>query len=202
MITRKELNRITDFAVQAHDNVNQKYGNAPYSKHLFAVKRFAEMFSLYYVDIQEVPTVLAGAMTHDIIEDAQLTYNDVKKECGHEVAELAYALTNEKGKNRAERANNKYYDEMRQVKYATYIKLCDRLANAQNSLDEGSSMLKKYKKELPHFKLAIAESNNNFINWIFKRTFLRQMYPKLSMYFLNKNLKYKLMWEELETILN
>ena len=37
---------------------------------------------------------------HDVIEDARQIYNDVRQQLGETVAELAYSLTNEKGRNR------------------------------------------------------------------------------------------------------
>lgn len=47
-----------------------------------------------------------------------------------DVADIVYAVTNEKGKNRSERANEKYYQGIRENKLAVIVKICDRLANA------------------------------------------------------------------------
>ena len=66
-----------------------------------------------------------------------MTYNDVKKVAGSMLTEeqalmateIVYALTNDKGRSRAERAGEKYYQGIRETPYAPFVKLCDRLAN-------------------------------------------------------------------------
>ena len=39
-----------------------------------------------------------------------------------------------KGRNRGERANDLYYQGIRQTKFASFIKMCDRLANIQYTM--------------------------------------------------------------------
>jgi (p)ppGpp synthase/HD superfamily hydrolase len=88
---------------------------------------------------------------HDLIEDTRVTYNDVKSVLGHYVADLVYALTNEKGKTRKERANDKYYEGIRSEKYGIFVKMCDRIANVEYSKMSGSRMFEMYKKENEDF---------------------------------------------------
>jgi len=110
-------------------------------------------FGLKYKYLLDDPDLaLAACWVHDTIEDCRQTYNDVKAVCGIEVADVAYALTNEKGKNRGERANDKYYDGIRNTPYATFVKVCDRLANTKNSFDSKSRMLDAYSNEYMDFK--------------------------------------------------
>ena len=80
-----------------------------------------------------------------------MTYNDVKEVLGVEIAEVTYALTNEKGKSRKQRANDKYYEGIRNTPLATFVKLCDRLANVSYSKQQGSSMLDAYRKDQEYF---------------------------------------------------
>lgn len=76
---------------------------------------------------------------------------DLKKVTNKKVAEIVYAVTTEKGRTREERANEKYYEGIKKTKYATFVKLCDRLANVAHSKLTNSSMLKKYEKENEKF---------------------------------------------------
>lgn len=92
-----------------------------------------------------------AVLGHDLIEDTRVTYNDVSNILGRHAAEIIYAVTNEKGKNRKERANTKYYQEMRKVPGAVFVKLCDRLANVTHGKIFKSSMIHKYKDEHKHF---------------------------------------------------
>lgn len=70
-------------------------------------------------------------------------------------AEIVYALTNDKGRTRAERAGEKYYQGIRETPYAPFVKLADRLANITYSFthtNEANNHMKGvYAQELPHF---------------------------------------------------
>lgn len=145
------VSRTKRYAIKCHKSVNQKYdGNKPYSKHLKMVFDYGVKYKHLLIPY-DVETTLAGCWVHDVIEDARKTYNDVKEECGENIAEIAYALTNEKGKNRKQRANQKYYDGIKANTNFVFVKICDRLANIKYSKDQGSSMFDKYKKEYTDF---------------------------------------------------
>jgi (p)ppGpp synthase/HD superfamily hydrolase len=88
---------------------------------------------------------------HDLIEDARQSYNDVKGVLGSEAADIVFAVTNETGKTRKERANAKYYEKIRNTKGAIFVKLCDRIANVQYGKLTKSRQTEMYKKELPEF---------------------------------------------------
>jgi (p)ppGpp synthase/HD superfamily hydrolase len=142
--------KIIAFAIESHASVNQTYDGKPYSVHLAMVFSQAMRF-IDCVDEHRRKDVLNAVWLHDTIEDCRLTYNDVLKISSKEVAELVYALTNEKGKNREERANAKYYKGIRNLEYATFIKICDRLANVIYSRDTKSRMFDVYKNENEKF---------------------------------------------------
>ena len=80
---------------------------------------------------------------------------------GGDVTEIVYALTNEKGRTRAERANDKYYNDICNTPYAPLVKMADRMANMSYSIEKGSTMANVYRKELPHFIEAITKNNKN-----------------------------------------
>lgn len=144
------IEKVRKYAIEKHASVNHKYGDEDYSFHLSYVANIASFFG-GLIDEDQKENVLCACWVHDIIEDARETYNDVMKNTNKTVADLAYALTNEKGKNRAERASDKYYKEMHEVPNAVFIKLCDRIANISYSKIKGSSMFDKYKKENANF---------------------------------------------------
>jgi len=142
----ENISGIISYAIEAHHSTNHLYDGKPYSVHLSMVA----LNGVRYIDCipeQSQFEVLAACWLHDTIEDCRLTYNDIKSVAGENVANIVYALTNEKGKNRKERANDLYYDGIRKIMWAKYVKLCDRLANAQYSLDTQSKMHDVYRKE-------------------------------------------------------
>ena len=149
-------------AYYLHDiKCNQKYGNGkPYSFHLGMVAEYAAKW-LWKICGEEkhIIPIIFGAYFHDAIEDARMTYNDILKVAEqfmeHPQAlmatEIVYALTDEKGRNRAERGSEKHYEDIRNTQYAPFVKFCDRFANTKYSVDDGSGMAKVYTKEMPSF---------------------------------------------------
>lgn len=79
-----------------------------------------------------------------------LSYNDIKKAFGEDVAEIVFAVTDELGRNRYER-KNKTYPKIRANWKATVVKICDRIANIEQSRSYNSTLFKMYQKENPVF---------------------------------------------------
>lgn len=164
-----QIEAIRQSAHQLHESVNQLYGdNLPYGYHLdMVVQGIREYGHLVCVREQDVLPLFFGGYYHDSIEDARLTYNDVMRvarqflseEQSLMATEIAYALTNDKGRTRAERAGEKYYQGIRETAYAPFVKLCDRLANITFSCagDDANNrhMREVYKQEVPHFLASI-----------------------------------------------
>jgi len=142
-----------DFAISNHRRVNQLYDGLPYYIHLLEVVEFVNKFG-FLLDEKDLAIVIAAAWNHDVIEDTGLTFSDVKKVLGVDVACLVVNLTtNIHGKNRNERADDDYYIRINSSDLSIFIKIADRIANMYHSLNYGEkSMYKKYKKELPNFK--------------------------------------------------
>ncbi len=163
------IGQIKQSAHQLHQSVNQTYGeNLPYGFHLdLVVKSIRDYGHLVCVREEDVVPLIFGGYYHDSIEDARQSYNDVMAiarsfmtmEQALMATEIAYALTNDKGRSRAERAGEAYYKGIRETPYAPFVKLCDRLANITYSCsgDNADSRRMKgvYKSEMPHFLSAI-----------------------------------------------
>ena len=157
-----------------HEGVNQHYdGDKPYGFHLDMV---ASALTSYGYEVctgpQDILPLYFGAFFHDTIEDARMTYNDVRKTArrfmnddqASVAAEIVYALTNEKGRNRHERADERYYSGIRSTPFAPFMKLCDRLANitysVQGTNDSNNHMKLVYREELPGFLNSLANNEN------------------------------------------
>lgn len=156
---------IAQRAASLHRDTNHLYDGKDYSVHLGLVVHIAEQ---YLEDIEEGDrdTVIAACWLHDTIEDCRQTYNDIKEIAGKEVTDIVYACTNEKGKTRKERANDKYYEGIRTTKYATFVKMCDRLANISYSRKTGSRMYEMYQKEQKHFLESLQPYTKECLNLV------------------------------------
>ena len=172
----KVIDEIRLAAHELHQSVNQVYGDdLPYGFHLDMVAEGISNYGhLVCVREEDVVPMYFGGYFHDSIEDARQTYNDVmKKACGwmteeHALmaTEIVYALTNDKGRTRAERAGEKYYAGIRQTPYAPFVKLCDRLANITYSCSvdngrDGSRMREVYKREMPDFLPSLSSDSDD-----------------------------------------
>lgn len=134
-----------------HADTNHLYaGYLPYAYHLNLVGQIGKRY-LFLIPADKQETVSAALYLHDTIEDARKSYNDIVEEFGNEVADLVYAVTNNTGKTRNERADAAYYEKIRTTPYAVFVKLCDRMANALHGVIFGGTMLNKYRKEHEHF---------------------------------------------------
>lgn len=146
-----------------HKEVNQTYGNdLPYHYHTDLVGAIANKY-INIIDKDDREIVMSACYLHDTIEDCRKTYNDVKSLFGEKVADIVYAVTNEKGKTRKERANNKYYYGIRDVKYASFVKVCDRMANVLHGVMHNSQMLNKYKEEGKYFYIELVNEHTEQI---------------------------------------
>jgi len=139
-----------EYAIKCHREINHKYGEDPYEMHLEDTFNVGIRFS-HLIPVEDIEDVLSGCWVHDLLEDTHETWNNVCKILGETIAEYSYRLQNEKGRNRVERANAKYYNEIKEYKHALFIKLCDRIANTEHSLSTNHGMFNKYKKEFDHF---------------------------------------------------
>jgi (p)ppGpp synthase/HD superfamily hydrolase len=137
------------WALETHHKVNQTYDGYPYFFHLNEVSKIAIMFKHL---VANNASTFIGALLHDVIEDARLTYNDVEKLWGKEVADIVFACTEIRGRNRRERHGPFYFRTLRENKLGCFVKVCDVIANMERGLKTGSGMIHKYVKEYPHFK--------------------------------------------------
>lgn len=165
--------------IDQHESTNHKYDDyLPYEFHLRMVVQVYNEFKdllpkMMYTHEEEIhrgswetfddtlKVIELACWGHDLIEDTRVSFNDVKDVLdkfstnGSPVADIIYSVTNEKGKNRKERANEKYYEGIRNTPGAVFVKLCDRIANVRYSKMIKSPMYEKYKKENEEFMVRL-----------------------------------------------
>lgn len=137
-------------AEKAH--AGQSYDIYPYIYHVKQVAEIAE--KLGYDE-----SVVVASILHDTLEDGNLSYNDILKSFGEEIAEIVYAVTDELGRNRKER-KLKTYPKIKNNWKAVAVKLCDRIANIKQSKEYNPKMLKCYSDEHNDFKNGIYNSSH------------------------------------------
>lgn len=141
-----------------HNKMNCKYDVHDYIYHLdMVVDVIIKNKDIFNYESDYILTHIAGYY-HDCIEDAQLTFNDVKMVTSTDVARIVLAVTDVHEENRLLRHLMTMGKTVKDYR-AIVLKLCDIHANASYSKANGSSMYKKYKKEYeyrrPIFKTAL-----------------------------------------------
>lgn len=122
------LGAASSFALVAHGE--QRYGRKPYHAHLLA----AVSTLMRFYDWDELPQELVDATwLHDVVEDTDVTVEQVKDLFGPRVAQLVAAVTNPTLENKAARYEM-LYQQIRETPSAVVVKLADRIANIEQSI--------------------------------------------------------------------
>lgn len=145
-------------ALSAHGD--QKYGDKPYSAHLEAV-----VGVIKEIGYAENTELLCAAWLHDVLEDTDwdahaLITNGVTPY----VLALVDAVTNQPGKNRAER-HRLTYPRIARIPDAVTLKLADRIANVRESLANNPAMFALYKREYRNFYMEMPYNYKHAAAW-------------------------------------
>ena len=138
-----DLTAVPRFAERAHQG--QRYGEEPYTLHLEAVVATLERFGW------DDPALLAAGWLHDCVEDCGVALDDIEALAGPRVAALVDAVTDGPGEDRSER-KAKPYRQIPRTPGAIAVKLADRIANVQASLETRPELVQMYAKEQPVFR--------------------------------------------------
>lgn len=150
------IQKAKDYAERVHTAARCKYGedNEPYMVHLNAVHQWTCKHSNVFTNPIDRENTCAAAFTHDTVEDAQQSYNDVKQATSKEVADITLAVTDVHAENRMLRFLSTAPKTIRDHR-ALVLKICDIAANSSYGKGVKNSMYKKYKKEWAGYKRAI-----------------------------------------------
>lgn len=130
-IKEKDKNLIKkayDFAEKAHNGQLRKSGE-PYFTHVANT-------ALNLADLEMSPTVIAVGLLHDVLEDADVTEEELKKEFGDEIVDLIEGVTKlgkvkYKGVERNVENLRKFFISVAKDLRVLVIKLADRLHNIE-----------------------------------------------------------------------
>lgn len=133
-------------AIKAHEGQVRKYTGEPYWFHLRSVTR-----RVAHKDGTEV--MIAAAWMHDTIEDTDITYGDIRRELGQEVADLVIELTDAYTHeafpkwNRAKRKQAECKRMAGLSDEAKVIKLCDLADNPSSIIEHDPKFAIVYLRE-------------------------------------------------------
>jgi guanosine-3',5'-bis(diphosphate) 3'-pyrophosphohydrolase len=159
------LAAVRKFAIAAHGN--QEYDGKPYRVHLQHVVNVLIRFGV------RSAVILEAAWLHDVLEDTSVTADTLRELFGYGLARTVYAVTNEPGANRNERAIKTYQKIRWYGVNAVVLKVADRIANTEYSIEHRDSQgqkMKMYREEFPAFSTALFVSGECDSMWDYLRS--------------------------------
>ena len=153
------IDRAKKFAEKKHNMPAdaQKYGNNPYSYHLKMVADVAKRY-IHNIAESDRDNVVSACWTHDTIEDTDASGKQIKNMFNEVVADIVMRVTNERGFDKKE-VLFKTLPKIWQSELATFVKMCDRIANGHTSKNGDSEKSKRmyirYCEEYPIFRYAL-----------------------------------------------
>jgi (p)ppGpp synthase/HD superfamily hydrolase len=157
------VTRAREYAINKHDNPaeSQRYGTKPYSYHLQMVVDNVMRYK-YLLDDNVHEDVIAAAWNHDCVEDSDATPKILKQKFNERVANIVHRVSNERGWDNRE-ILFKTLPKIWQCELATFVKLCDRIANGKSSKegfdDKSKRTYQRYISEYPIFRYALKTEN-------------------------------------------
>jgi (p)ppGpp synthase/HD superfamily hydrolase len=149
MAKKTAIDKAKELAADAH--ADQKHGTRPYIMHLWEVADTVKKYS-YLVPESEHESLIVAAFLHDIVEDTSVTIEEIIGQFGSHVGTLVELVTNKPGVNRAARHEATYH-LIAGNQGATFLKLCDRIANVSHTIAvSDKKFFKMYSKEHNAFK--------------------------------------------------
>ena len=150
------------FAQEKHKNQKRKDGVTPYSDHLEGVVNRLKNLGVTDKD------VLCAAWLHDIIEDTDVTFDQINERFGREVAVIVLSLSKDQNILKKDR-EIQYINQLKDASFQTkLIKLCDisanlkDLANAPISKTQKNKQIKKILHYLRIIKNDIIENKSEY----------------------------------------
>lgn len=141
----------------------------PYTVHLEAVASLARLFG-------GSDEVIAAAWLHDIIEDTDMTQQELREIFPDRVVDLVLLVTDEPGTRREKLPPT--LTKIRTDSEAVFLKLCDNTCNCMCGVFEGSSLLNMYRKEDPLFREYLYREGEHEGLWALRAQLLAR--PQLS----------------------
>jgi (p)ppGpp synthase/HD superfamily hydrolase len=148
------------YAIIAHDDQKRKYTKEPYMFHPVSVLDIAMPYIHSYIEIQAI-------LLHDVVEDTEVTLEDIKRDFGEVVANLVEQLTDVSTENDGVRADRKRIDlehtALASLEAKT-IKLADIIDNSRSILKYDSKFAGVYMQEKRELLKVLKEGNKDLYN--------------------------------------
>ena len=137
------VEKALQFATAAHEGQVRKYTGEPYIIHPVEVMEIVKTVS-------DDTAMHAAALLHDVVEDTDVTIEDIVREFGDDVAQLVDDLTDvskpEDGNRKTRKALDRAHSAMASARAQT-VKLADLISNGRDILQHDRHFAKVFLAE-------------------------------------------------------
>ena len=178
MFSQEKYLKALNFAAKAHGEQKTPNG-VPYLTHLTAVAmEVMHACEEGDVELEKADFVVTVALLHDVLEDTEVTYDELYKEFSADVAEAVDALTKDKTLPKKEQMADSINRLLTQGYDVQMVKLADRITNMQkppeswdgekifNYHKEAKFILSCLKNSNLHLSKRLEDKINNYIIYI------------------------------------
>ena len=131
------------FATMAHEGQVRKYTGEPYINHPVEVMNIVKT-------VTNDVAMHAAALLHDVVEDTEVTIDDIRREFGDDVANLVDDLTDvsrpEDGNRKTRKALDRAHSAQASARAQT-VKLADLISNGMDIMQHDKSFGKVFLAE-------------------------------------------------------
>jgi (p)ppGpp synthase/HD superfamily hydrolase len=129
---------IEAYAMRCYNEANCNYGGRNYYLHITMVLDNVKKHQMIFKNPQDALYTMGAAHTHDLMEDARQTYNNICDVCGTDIADITLKVTDVDAENRMMKHLLTMGKTVRDPR-AIILKMCDILANTTFSKETGST---------------------------------------------------------------
>lgn len=147
------VERASRFAISKHSGQKRKVSKIPYAFHPGTVAWLLTVFK----ESKNKEMLIAVMLLHDTVEDCGVTYHELEREFGSNVAAIVMELTNEKGNfTREEQIDMMIWKLKTMSTYALTCKMCDFLHNLSD-VDPNTAFGKKFIEKITIYMNSLIE---------------------------------------------
>lgn len=136
------IKRAAEFAAKVHEGKVRKGSNIPYIVHPYEA-------AVIVSGMTSDPEVISAALLHDVLEDTEVTYEELREQFGERVAALVKAESEDKTKTWRERKSSTIERLKTATREEKLICLGDKLSNlrctAADELARGETVWMKFR---------------------------------------------------------
>lgn len=151
MLSKKFIKAV-QYASEAHLGQTRKFDNSPYIAHPLEVARLVQE-ALHYVDItnERKGEVIIAALFHDVLEDTDITEQEMRDQWGTLITKLVVEVTNHKFEDKSIPRAEKFAVNLKKLKKISYeaqiIKACDIIHNLSDIVEQNPRFALTYLTE-------------------------------------------------------